>query len=313
MRASITLSPNAPALHGNLAELLRVTEGLAAALHEVEEAIRLATAQGSRVDALTMQQVELDLLFDLGRWEELVERAPALISQLSEIEDDYAQASVEVRMVRALLLRRDPDGESAASCLQRARRIGDPQVLLPALVVAGSAAALAGDRDELARLLGEIESDLDSVGEAIRPLYLPEITRLAVWSQDLQLAERLIETTRPTTPASLAGQASAQAALREATEDLDQAISHYSDAVERWTALGHVVERAYGLLGLGRCRLAAGDLEGVDDALAARDIFAGLRAQPLIAEADRLLTADQCLSSRLNCHTATADPAERTH
>lgn len=297
VRASITLSPNAPGFHSNLAMMLRVTDGPAAALHEVEEAIRLATAQGSRRDALGIAEVELDLLFDLGRWEELVERAPALISQLSEIEDEYAQAFVEVHVVRALLLRRDRDGESAACCLQRARRIGDPQALLPALVVAGSAAALAGDRDELARLLGELESDLASVGEVIRPLYLPEITRLAVWSQDFPLTERLIETTGPTTPGSLAGRASAQAALREATEDLDQAISHYSDAVELWTALGHVVERAYALLGLGRCRLTAGDLQGVDDVLAARAIFAGLRAQPLIAEADRLLAANQRLSS----------------
>jgi hypothetical protein len=114
---------------------------------------------------------------------------------------------------------------------------------------------------------------------------------------DVPLAQRFVDNTRPTYPATLASLASARATLLEASGNPGKAITHYLDAAHRWTTLGHVVEHAYALLGLGRSRLSAGDTAGADDVLAAHRIFTDLRAQPLIAEADRLLANQQRLTS----------------
>ena len=51
-----------------------------------------------------------------------------------------------------------------------------------------------------------------------------------------------------------------------------------------------VTERAFALLGLGRCLIGAGDRPAATTALAeARDTFARLRAAPALSEAEALL------------------------
>jgi class 3 adenylate cyclase/tetratricopeptide (TPR) repeat protein len=298
VRASITLAPNVGPYHNNLGQLLRVTEGAAAALSELEEAIRLATTRGARGAAVEAQETELDFYFDLGRCEEVLERAPGLITESCQMGDEYTQTVVEVWLARTqLLLGMVPDEHEIATWLEQARTLGDPQALLPALMVAASAAAARSNRADFGRLLGEVEPLYTAAGEALRPLYLPEITRLAIHHHNVPLAERLIDDTPPTYPASNAALASARAHTCEAIGDLEHAICHYFDAVERWSTLVHVVERAYAMLGLGRTRLATGDSSGVDDVSAARKIWVDLRAKPLIAEADRLLAGEQRLTS----------------
>ena len=298
VRASITLNPNQAFFHSNLATLLAATEGATPALEEVEQGIKLATAQGAQRDALRMRVERLDRLFTTGRWDELLEHTPPLIQRLAGNLDEYWQAIAEARLARTLSLRGGGDlGTLLADCQDRARRIADPQVLLPALVVAASAAASHGDRTELTRLLEEIESTFIPISEDQRLWEVPELTRLAAGNQDLRLADRCIANVPPTYPASRASLASAQGTVHEATGDLEQAISHYRDAAQRWVRLGHVVEHAYALLGLGRSRLTAGDAAGAGDVLTARTIFTNLRAQPLIAAADRLLSEQQRLTS----------------
>jgi class 3 adenylate cyclase/tetratricopeptide (TPR) repeat protein len=294
VRASIELNPNASFMRNNLAILLRVTEGPAGALRELEEAVSLATAHGERGQALIQTVSQLDLWFALGRWDETIGQTPALIGQLSEIGDEYMQTCAEASVAKVQLLRgADSGSQLVASLLPRARRIRDIQVLVPALIVAAMRAAQhVGDGPTLASLLAEVSAVFTSAGAAERPLFLTDVVRLAVWLPDLSLARRFVEDSGSTFPAGLASVASSQAMICETRGDLAQSISHYLDAVERWTTLGDVVERSYALLGLGRSRLAAGDPEGVNDVLTARTIFADLRAHPLIAEADRLLIAE---------------------
>jgi tetratricopeptide (TPR) repeat protein len=297
VRVALALNPNDPVIHNNLATTLAATEGFGPAITEVQEGIRLATAKGATAIVCQCRETLLDFYFSIGRWDELIELAPSLIDQLSDIGDVYDQTLVAISLARPLLLRgADASAELVARSLPRARSIADPQVLLPALVVAGSAAAHEGARDELASLLVEIESALDGDREGLHPWLVPEIVRLAVWSQDLRLGER-VSRSGSTYPAGRASSASALAAICEAKGKLDQAISRYAEAVQRWSELGHVVERAYALFGLGRSRLRTGDAQGTQDALAARRIFDDLHAQPLVAEVDRLLAERQRMSS----------------
>jgi class 3 adenylate cyclase/tetratricopeptide (TPR) repeat protein len=297
LRASIALDPNNAMFRNNLALALSATEGFAPAVAEVQEAIRISTAQGAALRVAMWKDTLLTFYYPLGRWDELVELARPLLSHVAEVGDEYAEASVETSLAQVLLRRGAPSAaEHIASALPRARTIGDTQVLLPALVVAASSAHASGDRGELGRLLSEIEPALAQIGDDLSPMQLPEVVRIAVGIGDLRLAER-VSGSRPTYPAGLAAAASARATIREAEEQLDEAIASYRDAAPRWAALGHVVERAYALLGLGRSRITAGDTEGAEDLVTARGIFAGLRAQPLLAEVDRCLADQQRLSS----------------
>jgi len=66
--------------------------------------------------------------------------------------------------------------------------------------------------------------------------------------------------------------------LAEAEGRTDEAVGLYREAVERWDEYGSVVERAYALLGLGRC----GDAKALRDGEA---IFASLGASPVVARA----------------------------
>ena len=297
VQASLVLLPEVASFHNNLSMLLSVTEGLIPALEEVEESIRLAVAHGALAKALESHDTLLTLYFFLGRWDELAQLADSAIEQASGTGDEYTRILVESWLARSLMLRgADRAVERVAASLPRAREIGDPQVLVPALVVAASAAAAAGDRDQLMGLLGELESPLAKVGEDLHPWFLPEVARLAVNGHDPGLAERF-SGAASTYPAGLASSAAARATICEARGELAEATSHYRDAAERWSALGDVVEQAYARLGLGRCRLTAGDADGATDVLAARRVFAELRAQRLVAEADDLLAARERLTS----------------
>ena len=60
-----------------------------------------------------------------------------------------------------------------------------------------------------------------------------------------------------------------------------------------------VTERAFALLGLGRCLTATGDAAAATTALAeARDTFARLRAAPALEEAEALLARVRTEASR---------------
>ena len=71
----------------------------------------------------------------------------------------------------------------------------------------------------------------------------------------------------------------------------------YADAAQRWRTFGNVPERAYSLLGHGRCQLALGDT-GADVPLTeARDLFASMGYKPTLAEIEALLAQTAAAAS----------------
>jgi hypothetical protein len=77
--------------------------------------------------------------------------------------------------------------------------------------------------------------------------------------------------------------------LAEARDRLAEAAARHGEAADRWGSFGVVPERAHALLGRGRCLVALGRPGAGEPLRQARQVFAGLRAQPLAAEADALL------------------------
>jgi hypothetical protein len=80
-----------------------------------------------------------------------------------------------------------------------------------------------------------------------------------------------------------------RAQLAEAAGDLDEAAGLYAEAAGRWSDFGNVRQRAYALLGQGRCLTAQGKIEAEAPLREARELFASMGFKPALAETDALL------------------------
>jgi hypothetical protein len=88
------------------------------------------------------------------------------------------------------------------------------------------------------------------------------------------------------TPLHQCALASAQAQLAEAADQ--HAAELYAESAERWRKFGNVPERAYALLGQGRCLTAVGKA-GEAPLREARELFASMGYKPALAETEALL------------------------
>ncbi len=98
----------------------------------------------------------------------------------------------------------------------------------------------------------------------------------------------------------------AHAFLREVAEvgsfdatalDREAAVGLFQEAAERWEQFGHVPERAYALLGQGRCLKALGDPAANRPLTEARELFASMGYKPALAETEALLQQTQTAAS----------------
>jgi hypothetical protein len=80
-----------------------------------------------------------------------------------------------------------------------------------------------------------------------------------------------------------------RAQLAEASGDKADAAALYAEAAERWREFGNVPERAYALLGQGRCLTALGKSEAEGPLREGRELFASMGFTPAVAEVDGLL------------------------
>ena len=113
--------------------------------------------------------------------------------------------------------------------------------------------------------------------------------RTALVLDDVKLATRLLERLGPRYPLDEHAQRAAHAQLAEHTDDREEAARLYADAAERWRGFGNLPERAYALLGQGRCLVAVGQ-GGAEVALTgARDLFESMRYKLALDEAAELL------------------------
>ena len=97
----------------------------------------------------------------------------------------------------------------------------------------------------------------------------------------LSLGERLIASLRDSPGRQRHALGTARAVLAEARGELAAAGDLYAQAARGWKDYGAVLERAYALLGVARCREGDGGADGaLDEAQAA---FAAIGATPLVA------------------------------
>jgi class 3 adenylate cyclase/tetratricopeptide (TPR) repeat protein len=280
---------------GNLAECEWLIEGPRGALASYRETWHLAQHHGALLLGTVFRAETLRALLDLGEWDELLARSQQLRPELQAQGANYMLAGMEPYRAAVLLWRGQPTTASALieEVLPAAREIGELQVLVPALAVAALAAQASGNQAAALELASEYEAAVRATpGQAgwyWGWWFLADLVRVCVAAGALDRAAALAGDAQPAVLRHRLSILTARAVLAEAQGELREAAGRYAEAADGWKAYGHVVEHGQALLGLGRCRLALAE-PGTEQALTeARQLFARLKATPLLAETDRWL------------------------
>src|SRR5439155_8844973 len=125
--------------------------------------------------------------------------------------------------------------------------------------MSSAAVALATEAPDRTRaLLRELEQAQGVRGIPYYVRELPAMVRAALAFGDRVLGEQLMESVEPQYPLDEHALCAARAQLAEHADELAGAAALYAEAAKRWQEFGNVPERAYALLGQGRCLLTLG-------------------------------------------------------
>ena len=292
MREAITLATAAgmgmrAAIHYyNLATQLSSLESAAAAIRVVDDAIPFATSRGLRGEAATLTTLRLELMFDTGDHEEILNEAPAneaLLEELGAVNPFMLE--LRATLTRISTLRGEPSSRERLDWLEEAAyRAGDVEGLVAGLGATAPAWLLL-EPDRARAQLAELAATNGNGAPWWYPRLVPAMVRTAVALDDLYIADAIVDAFTPRFPFAEHAQVAATATLLEARGQFAPAAAAYGDAAERWR-LGSVPERGYALAGQGRSLAALGQHSEADASLrAARGIFNRLRGSPAGAAA----------------------------
>jgi len=263
----------------NLADGTGYFVGLRLARELWDEGIEFARARGLTYSEMWQRGERLRALYHLGDWDELREEADEVVRWEQGHGGGQLELFAHVHVANVLVhCGAITDAMAHIDALMpRARESGDPQVLVPGLAVAALVASARGDdRTALEHVTELEERTRETSGWRSYCLVWP--ARMATAAGELQLAERFLDGTEDESAWNVCARLTARAMLAEARGKPDEAAGLYREAAERWDEYGSVVERAYALLGLGRCADAKALREG-------EAIFTSLGASPVVAQA----------------------------
>jgi tetratricopeptide (TPR) repeat protein len=278
------------AAYVNLGDAVWFQDGPEEGLALYRQAAEIGDRRGAVGYANWARMQSLWPLFDLGRWDELLEIAEPILDGA----DPGLPVAILTEAFRQLVLVNRGVFEGAATIeeriLPRAREIGDGQVVVPAFRLAAISRLRAGDRDgavtvveEAGRLMRERE---------FGTWLLDDSARVCLSAGEPDVLRDLLEGHTPYLTRDILSTLSARAVLAELEGDLDNALDRYTEAAERWAAFPHVLEHGHALMGVGRRLLTLGrETEARERLLEARERFVSLGAAPLVAETDDLLAS----------------------
>lgn len=284
--------------HNNLAGSVWLYEGPAAALEIVRDGLAFADRRGISAASRHMAAESLHYLVANGCPAEALAEAARL---RPELEESGAIGLNYVLSAQLLLHgeRGDPAlGPADAERLSAAvRETTELQLIAVGLPAAAGMLLARGHGPDAARLLAELERTPGVRRDTNYAAVLPALVRCAVGVGDAELAARLAGGVESITPLHEHGLRAASAQMAEARGAHHEAAAGYAEAAERWQAFGDVPERAYALLGQGRCLHALGDQAAADPLREARALFESLGYRPALAETDGLLGDTEAASA----------------
>ncbi len=280
---------DAAILQNNLAIARYPLEGPARSLSDFEKGIAFCKQRGLGEPAAVLEGNCPGVLAELGRPDEALERAGRLVMAFEAIGDTHDLCEVRAAELASRVARGEQGARGDAEWLiDTARAIGAADITPFAL--ASAASALAPEAPERARsVLAELD---DAAGIRETPYYarqLPGMLRTALAAGDSELAGRLAHGLEPRYPLEEHALCAARAQLAEHAGDHTEAATFYAEAAARWQNFGNVPERAYALLGRGRCLIDLGQPEAEKPLREARDLFTSMGYKPALAETDALL------------------------
>ena len=264
-------------------------EGTQASLDANEAGIAFCERRGMTEVALHLHDNRLSLLAELGQTEQVLAEVGPLADRL-EAAGDIDHILMRALQLRLLAESGTPEQAPAPDTLGNSAR----DTALPAFIATafGAAAQLlsAQRRPEHARaLLRELDEFPALHADIDYASLLPSLLRVALALDDPALAQRLATGIASVTPIHERALASAQAQLAEAAHQHADAAQLYVQAAERWQQFGNVPERAYALLGQGRCLTALGEPAADAPLREARELFNSMGYKPARAESEALL------------------------
>jgi tetratricopeptide (TPR) repeat protein len=252
----------------NLGDHVWWSEGPAAGLDVYRAGIEFADRRGLVFRAQWLRAQSVWTLFELGRWDELLE----VVHGVVEWDREHGPTQVAILALpfaaRVRLLRNKVDAATrlAEVFVERAREMKDPQVLVPALAVAADIEQKRGDVPAALRLIHDV-AEATHEERFWRAMYCVDLVRVAIATGAIEVAEELVVPPENFAPRQRLAALSARAAVAEAQGDLEYAAVQYTELAEAWFDYGFVYEQGMAMAGESRC------LEGQgrdDEAQAAR-------------------------------------------
>jgi class 3 adenylate cyclase/tetratricopeptide (TPR) repeat protein len=281
----------AAVLHNNYALAVWLYEGPQAALAVCREGIDFCERRGITEMVNHMSAQSLTFLAELGRAEQALGEAGRLAERAELAGQAVSVAEARSVQIRLLVNRGEHDQAPAAaeSLAPDARERGESAGIAFSFAAVGQLLVAQGRSQQAEALLTELDRVPESRSDLYYASLLPVVVRCALAVQDAELASRLAAGVEPRTPLHEHALCSARALLGEAAGAQPEAADLYAEAAERWREFGNVPERAYALLGQGRCLTALGHAGAEAPLAEARELFASIGYKPAFAETEALL------------------------
>jgi hypothetical protein len=288
-RALALLGPAAgqdtAALQNNIALARYPLEGPVRALIDFEQGIAFCEQRGLAESAAALEANCPGLLVELGRTEEALERAGQLAATVEASGTTHLLIELRSVELAGRLARGEHEAADAAAWLiQAARQSGAADMI--ALALAPAAITLG---NQGSALLAELEQAPGARETTYYARQLAAMSRIALAAEDSALAKRLAAGLEPRYPLDEHALCAVRAQLAEHSGDHADAANLYAEAGARWQEFGNVPERAYALLGHGRCLLALSRPEAEKPLREASDLFGVMGYKPALAETEALL------------------------
>jgi class 3 adenylate cyclase/tetratricopeptide (TPR) repeat protein len=284
----------------NLADATSSAEGPAAGLALYREAIEFAERRGMSESYTWMtaeaaaQLVRAGALDDASSWA----TRSGLAFEATGRMNGVARSSA----VRALVLAYRGREAEALPIVDQAVEAAAGATAIESKILAYEVGAMVhlaiGDADGAVRLLDRLASDQHATDSSTYTFFLPDAVRTAAGAGDMDLGERLTDAVLEGLADQRHARVTCRAILAEAHSGLIEAAELYATAAGAWQKFGALTERAFALLGQGRCMVALERMDEADPALrAARELFSAMGMPPALAETEGLLQRTAALAS----------------
>ncbi len=279
----------AAVLHNNLAMVSWQYDGPPAALSACREGLAFCERRGIAEMATMIAAASTLFASECGRTEEAVAEAGPLADRL---EGDGNINFIEPRAVQLRLLSErgiSTDTLSADELVEAARPTGEPQLWAMAIAAGARLLSDQGRLSEAKALLVELAEPTEIRLDPYYVTALPELVRTALALGEPELAARLLEGVEGRTPLAEHALYRLPRAARRSRRRLQRGRECLCRGGRALAGVRNVPERAYALLGQGRCLAALGQPEAQEPLGEARELFASMGYRPALADTETLL------------------------